>query len=328
MAGLKRIVFLLGVSLLLMGSGHAVFAQPMLAATSTPAAGAVPVLQATGLHAISHVVLELTGFGCAGCSARQAAWSPDARVLALEMNCVEAGQGRRFWLLDLAQGEAVAASPPLGPPDLQRETASATGADLYWSGQTLLVFTSGHDDTREPGSPGASRPISFVASLGPVHKAGIVGVSAALKQRRREMAAARDAAQALGDEGLLAATVLPLGQHLVWLSDRGGGEIVLRSKRMDPDGGVRDLQRGGWELQYLLHDDTHLVHASEAGLMMVDLDSGAARHIEGTARGDLPLAWNADTRSLAWSSPRPCGPPGGSTALGLQLCTAVLDAVN
>lgn len=330
MTGIGHVVGLLGVALLLMGNGPA--AEP--AARDAPAGRQAPLrdaeppaLPGTGLHGIAHAMLAPTGFGRAGCHAVQAAWSPDVRMLALEMNCVEAGQGRRFWLLDLEGGDAVAASPALGPPDLRRETASATGTDLYWSGETLLVFTSGYDDTRAPGGPGASLPISFVASLGPVPRSGIVGVSAELKQRRRATAAARDAARALGDEGLLAATARQLGRHLVWLSDDGAGRIVLRGKRVDQDG-VRDLQRGGWELQYLLQDDAHLIHASAAGLVLVDLDRGVARRVQGTAAGDLPLAWDAHTRSLAWSSPRPCGTVDGDTSPALQLCTMVLDAAD
>lgn len=297
-----------------------------------PGAGAAtgastPVLPDSDLRGLPQTLLQATGFGQPGCSATQGAWSPDARVLALEMNCVAAGQGRRFWLLDLEHGDAVAASPPLGPPDLQQATASATGADLYWSEQTLLVFTSGYDDTRAPGSPGASLPISFVASLGPVSRTGVVGVSAELKQRRRATAAARQAARALDDPGLLEATALPLGQHLAWLSDQGNGEIILRSRRTGQDD-TQDLQRGGWELQHLLPDQSHLIHPSDAGLVMVDLDHGTVRHVQGTAAGDLPLAWNPATRSLAWTSPRPCGLGDDAPGAGLQLCTIVLDPVD
>lgn len=307
-----------------------------LAATALGAlalgAGAVtgistPILSGSDLHGLPQTLLQATGFGQPGCSATQAAWSPDARVLALEMNCVAAGQGRRFWLLDLEHRDAVPASPPLGPPDLQRETASATGADLYWSEQTLLVFTSGYDDTRAPGSPGASLPISFVASLGPVSRTGIVGVSAELKQRRRATAAAREAVRALDDPGLLEATALSLRQHLVWLSDQGGGDIVLRSQDTG-SGATYDVQRGGWELQHLLHDASHLIVPGDTGLVMVDLDGGKAFRVQGTLAGDLPLAWNPDTRSLTWTSPRPCGPAADTPSAGLQLCTMVLDAAD
>lgn len=133
------------------------------------------------------------------------------------------------------------------------------------------------------------------------------------------------AVQALGDEGLIAGTALQLGQHLIWLSDQGRGNVILRA-HLQGTPGTLDLQRGSWELAHLLHDDGHLIYPSDDGLMFLDLATGRAHRIRQTAMADLPLTWNPATRLLTWSSPRLCGITEGGNRLGPQLCSAVLDA--
>ncbi|QEA12949.1 lysozyme inhibitor LprI family protein [Comamonas flocculans] len=132
------------------------------------------------------------------------------------------------------------------------------------------------------------------------------------------------AIRVLGDEGLVAGSALLLGPHLIWLSDQGRGRLVLRMRRQGQPG-TAELQRGGWELQHLLHDQSHLIYPSDDGLMWLDLATGRAHRIRQTAAGDLPLAWNPATRELAWTSPRLCGITEGGERLGPQRCSAVLD---
>lgn len=132
------------------------------------------------------------------------------------------------------------------------------------------------------------------------------------------------AVQALGDEGLIAGTALQLGKHLVWLSDQGRGNVILRA-HLQGTPGTLDVQRGSWELVHLLHDEGHLIYPSDDGLMLLDLASGRAHRIRQTAMADLPLTWNPATRLLTWSSPRLCGITEGGNQLGPQQCSAVLD---
>ncbi len=132
------------------------------------------------------------------------------------------------------------------------------------------------------------------------------------------------AVRALGDEGMIANTALQLGKHLIWLSDQGRGNVILRA-HLQGTPGTLDLQRGSWELLHLLHDDGHLIYPSDDGLMFLDLASGRAHRIRQTAMADLPQAWNPATRELAWTSPRLCGTTEGGNKLGQQWCSAVLD---
>ena len=132
------------------------------------------------------------------------------------------------------------------------------------------------------------------------------------------------AVRAMGDEGLIPNTALQLGEHLIWLSDQGRGDVLLRTKRRGQPGTLT-LQRGSWELLHLLHDEGHLIYPSDDGLMFLELATGRAHRIRQTAMADLPRAWNPATRELAWTSPRLCGITRGGNKLGPQWCTAVLD---
>lgn len=282
----------------------------------------------TGLRAVPAPALKGTGFGRRGCDAPQAMFSDDGRALALEMHCAEAGGGRAFWLLDLQAGRAVAASPAaLGPADPQAVSASMTGADLHWSGPVLTVFTSGKDPSAQANAAGQWLPVAFAASLDGPPKGVSLSLPQSLLARREAALAARKDAQATGDDGLIRQSALRLGNTLLWLSDQGRANIALRSRR-DGVPGSAELHRGSWELLHLAHDQRQIVYPSDEGLMLLDAQSGVARRIRQTAIADTPLAWNPQTRQLAWASPRQCGMETGGNPLGPQLCVAVLDAVR
>lgn len=276
------------------------------------------------LQGLPAATLQGTRFGQKGCDAAQALYAPDGKALGLEMDCSEAGQGRRFFLLDMEGRRAIAASPEIGPIDREAPAASRTGADMAWRGEFFTVSTTGPDFSGQAARSGEKLPLTFTSSLKPIPAGRGAGMPDSIRQQRAASRQAREAAQRLGDEGLIAGSALQLGEHLIWLSDQGRGNVILRMHRRGQMGTL-DLQRGSWELLHLLHDDGHLIYPSDDGLMLLELASGRAHRIRQTAMADLPLAWNPATRELAWTSLRLCGITEGGNRLGLQLCTAVLD---
>lgn len=289
---------------------------------------AAPDVGTTALQAVPTAALQGTGFDTQGCLASQAALPDDGKALGLEMNCTDAGGGRAFWLIDLQRRKAIAASPPaLGPVDPQAITVSVRGADMLWSGAILAIYTSGKDLSAHAHADGQWLPMSFAAAADGPPKSANLGMPHSLRAQREASAAARKAAQAMDDDGLLRNTALRVGGSLLWLSDQGRGNVVLRSHREGVPG-TAELHRGSWELLHLVHDERQIIYPGEGALMLLDLADGVAHRISGTAVGDIPLAWNPKTRQLAWTSPRMCGMDKGDSPIGRQLCTAVLDAVR
>ena len=139
---------------------------------------------------------------------------------------------------------------------------------------------------------------------------------------------------AVHDDGMMGDGVFALGQYLVWLSDQARGRVVLK---MAQRGGVRmpvqDIAHGSWELARLKFDQAHLIYPGRDGLMLFNLGSRKSRRIAGTIPGDLPVAYGAQPRMLAWASTQPCssGRAGSEAALdpGVAhpyLCIASLPA--
>ena len=284
-----------------------------------------PPLQLTGLASAPDEATRAIGLATPGCEARQGALAPDGQSLAVEMDCAEAGRGRRFWMLSLTGGPAVAASPELGPAQLRSATAGLTGAHMLWSGPRLVIATAVQDIDGQFGPRGAWQPLSLVASLQTLRQDAHANLPAALTALQQAQAAAHRAAEGLQDDGWLPGSERQVAGQLVWLSDQGRGRLILRS-RLSGTTATRDLQEGSWELRHLLSDDAHLIYPSNEGVMVQGMASGSARRVEDTTAGDWPLAWQPATRTLVWSSPRMCGMTRTPERAARELCHAVLDA--
>lgn len=285
-----------------------------------------PPLQFTGLASAPDEATRAIGLATPGCEARQGALAPDGPSLAVEMDCREAGRGRRFWMLPLGGGQAVAASPVLSPAHYSPQTAGPIPALMFWQGALLHISTSLLDEDGRYGAKGNWQPLNSAASLKPLPQ-GVAPTrpAAALDALKRQQQAAREAARQLKDEGYMPGSERLVAGQLVWLSDQARGRLILRS-RLSGSTATRDLHEGSWELRHLLSDDAHLIYPGDEGVMVLDMASGSARRVEQTTAGDWPLAWQPATRTLVWSSPRMCGMTKASERAARELCHAVLDA--
>lgn len=285
-----------------------------------------PPLHVTRLASLPDDSLRSMGFTTAGCEARQGALDASAGALAVEMDCREAGHGRRIWMLPLAGGPTVAASPALAPARLSPQSAGAIPTFMLWLGPLLHISTSLLDEEGRYGAKGSWQPFNSTASLKPLPPGTTpTRPTAALDALNRQQQAAREAARQLKDEGYLPGSERLVAGQLVWLSDQARGRLILRS-RLGGSAATRDLYEGSWELRHLLSDDSHLIYPSDEGVMLLDMASGSARRVEDTTAGDWPLAWQPATRTLVWSSPRMCGMTKTPERAARELCHAVLDA--
>lgn len=305
---------------------------------------AAPLLP-SALQAIAPRALQRIGLAQKGCAAVQGAFDDSGRVLAVEVDCGEAG--RRAWLVDDAE-RVVAATPDLGPGDPNGENVRQTGTDLFWDADTLYVFTSMQDPaTRDSGAPSWAGA-RFTATLrnGATRIASVPERIRQFFDRRVGSFQGDDPQALIGDADMLGDSPLALGTRAtpgradadgtahftlqntraVWLHDAGNDRISLRVKNFEQAGAVTELAHGSFELARTVFDTWHLIYPSHDGLLLHDLDSAITRRIAGTQAGDLPLAWGAASRSLAWISPRPCG--GAQGASGQYLCQAKLDGVK
>lgn len=308
---------------------------------------AAPLLP-SDLVAVSGTALRQIGLVQTGCRAMQGLFNGDGDVLAVEVDCEAAGQGRRVWLI--ARGErAVPATPELGAGDPHGEHVATTGTELFWDGDTLYVFTSKQVRKPRAGEEPYWKPAYFTATL----RNGATPIGAVPERVKMffDMRAGSfrgDDPQALIDDAdrlpdgawLLGLRSTPgrvdkdgtahfrqRGTRVVWLRDRGQNQLALMVKNFEQRGAVSEIARGGQELMSLRFDHWHLVYPGPQGLLLTDLNTQRTQRIAGTVAGDVPLAWSGpQPGQLAWISRQPCG--GAKGAAGAYLCIAHLGGVK
>ena len=309
-----------------------------------------PPLLPSALLAVSDAARQTTGLARKGCEAMQGVFGEEGKVLAVEVNCEQAQQGRRVWLIERGD-RAVAATPELGAGDPHGERIRTTGTDLYWDGDTLYTFTSMAQKGKGAGDDSDWRAAHFTATL----RNGSTRIASVPKRielffgerigaffgddEGRLMNGIDDA---IGDGALsLGRRHTPTGkqdadgtQHfsvqdtrLVWIGNPGAETYTLYMKNFEQKGAVTEIARGGPELLRLVFDNWHVIYPAMDGLQVFDLQRETTQRIAGTTVDDLPLAWEPASGTLAWSSPQPCGGAKASAG-GRFVCIAHLDGVR
>lgn len=309
-----------------------------------------PPLLPSALLSVGDAARQSTGLAHKGCEAMQGAFGEQGEVLAVEVNCEQAQQGRRVWLIERGE-RAVAATPELGVGDPHGERIRTTGTDLYWDGDTLYTFTS--MEQKGQGADGDSdwRATHFTATL----RNGSTRIESV--PRRIELFFGERIGAFFGDdEGRLMNGIddaigdgaLSLGrrhapkgrqdadgtQHfsvqntrLVWIGNPVAEIYTLHMKNFERKSAVTEIARGGPELLRLVFDNWHVIYPSMDGLQVFDLLRETTQRIAGTTVDDMPLAWEPASGTLAWSSPQPCG-GAKAPAGGRFVCIAHLDGVR
>ncbi len=289
-----------------------------------------PPLMATSVTAVDATSLDTTATPAKQRDFRDGAFSADGRTLAIYVTYGDNDAARQVWLYDASVDKLVAGTPPLGNPNGNSEAVASTDVDLVWDVDTLYVRS---EDEGEEGA-GASSVYAATVRNGPSRLATIPERVEWLFERSRWYRPSEQDLAGVHDDDMLGDGVFALGKYLVWLSDRSRGNIVLR---MAQRGGVRmpvqDIVHGSWELVRVKFDHAHLIYPTRDGLILFDLDSRTSRRIAGTIGGDLPVAYGAQPRMLAWASTKPCGSGGTGSEAGLDagtphsyLCVASLPA--
>lgn len=312
-----------------------------------------PPLLPSALVNVTSAAREKLGLTRKGCDAMQGAFDDSGKVLAVEVNCEQAGQGRRVWLVEAGE-RTMAATPELGSSDPHGERIRTTGTDFYWDGDTLYVFTVQETQLKQPSASGedadwlaarftatmrnGSTRIEKVPERVEMFFGERIGAFFGSDEGRFMNGidgAITDGALNLGRRDVPTGKRDPAGtQHfslfntrLVWIGNPEGDIYTLNTQSMDPRGPRVELARGGSELLRLAFDNWHVIYSTPLGLQVHDLAQGTTQRIAGTTAGDLPLAWAPQTGTLAWASPRPCG--GAKEAKGGQfICIAHVDGVR
>ncbi len=257
-------------------------------------------------------------------------FSTDGRILALLVTYEKNEAARQVWLYDAIAERLVPGTPILGNPNFNSEAMVSSDVDMVWDGDTLYVRS---EDEGEEGAGATSRYAATVRD-GPSRLAAIPeNVERLFELKHWDWPTQDDLAQ-LHDDDMLGDGVYALGKYMVWLSDEARGRIVLK---MAQRGGVRmpvqGIAHGSWELLRTRFDASHLIYPSGDGLMLFNLDTRKSRRIASTINGDLPVAYGAKPRMLAWASTQPCASAtaGAETALDADvphpyLCIAALPA--
>lgn len=261
---------------------------------------------------------------------RDGAFSGDGRILALYVVYPDNEPARQVWLVDTHAKRLVAGTPPLGNPNPNSEAMVSSDVKLVWGAGTLYVRSE------DEGEEGAGATSVYAASLrnGSSRLTVIPEKVASLFERSYWYLPSDADFDDMHDDDMLSDGVFALGEYMVWLSNQAPDHVVLKmSRRGDGRMPVQDLARGSWELLRVKFDRTHLIYPGRDGLMVFDFDTRRTHRIAGTIRGDLPVAYSAQDRMLAWASTRPCG----STEVGAEtgsdpgvphsyLCVATLPA--
>ena len=308
-----------------------------------------PPLMPSALVAVPPQALAKMGLAQAGCRALQGLFNERTDVLAVEVDCEEAGKGRRVWLLERGE-RVVPATPDLGPGDANSEAVIATGTDLYWDGDTLYVFTRMQAQKKSAGDEPYWAPRRFTATManGPTEILTVPERVEMFHGLRVGSFLGDDPATLIADPDMVGDSPLLLGrratpgrrdadgtQHAslrgtraVWLHAIDGDHLALMVKDFEKSGAVTELARGGFDLGMRRYDNWNLVYPSMDGLLAHGLGTGLTRRIAGTAAADLPLAWAqaAEAHRLAWTSTRPCG--GAQGAKGYYLCIASVNGLK
>jgi len=260
---------------------------------------------------------------------RNGVFSADGRTLAVQVIDGADEAARRVWLYQRDGRLLVPATPVLGRPNANSEAVVSSDVELVWDIDTLYVRS---EDEGEDGAGARSFHAATVRDGTSRLLALPPGVDGLFDQQRWYQPSAQDLAR-LQDDGMLGDGVFALGGYLVWLSDQARGRLLLR---MAPRAGVRppvrELAHGSWELARLVVGRKRLVWPGRDGLMSYEPGRNDARRIAGTMAGDLPVAYDANTRMLAWSSTRPCGSTASGDVADLDpavphpwLCVATLS---
>lgn len=95
----------------------------------------------------------------------------------------------------------------------------------------------------------------------------------------------------------------------IWHEDRGHGTFALLLQARRPGSAAVLLAWGGRELQHYFLDAAGrwLFHASDLGIMRVNVATLEQQRLSDTGAGDAPLGMSADGGRLVWSTPRRCG---------------------
>lgn len=305
------------------------------AAPDDPADDNLPPLLPSDLRTLTPEQQAQMGLTTPGCSIWNGVLDNAGHTLAVTVVC-EADHGeRRVWLLQPGtEKAAVAATPGLGPlsPNSEAVLPSAD-VELVWDLDTLYA-TTWAEKPESRGDPEAEREeVHYSATLrnGSTRIAAVPERVRELAQWRERLFHPEDPYALADDDGAVGETVLTLGgpsrRYAAWLRnapDDAETYTLLLRDTTGPDP-AREIARGGTELPHLQFDALHLVFPSDAGIQLYDLATGQAQAIAGTRAGDWPLAWNADTDTLAWIARQPCG---GQGADGAHLCLAHINAVQ
>lgn len=304
-----------------------------------------PPLLPANLVAVPGKVLARIGLTTKGCSAVQGLWNDSGDTLALEIDCEQAGWGRRVWLIR-GGTELVPATPDLGAGDPHGERVFASGTDLYWDGDTLYIFTSMQGKEAQQGAGAAWEPRIFTASManGPTQ---IVAAPERIRMffgMRLGSFMGDDPEKLIADPDMAAGSAWLLGRRAVagksaaqtvlqstralWLRALPDDRYALRVKNFEKGGAITEIARGGPELGHVRFGNWTVVYPSHYGLLVHDLETGITRRVAGTHPDDMPLAWAQSDAlyRLAWISTHPCG--GTKGAEGAYLCMAGINGVR
>lgn len=271
-----------------------------------------PPLQPVAATALPAALLEKVLPAYPRCGAKQAAFSDDARLLALVVTCDnEQGGERRVWVIDLAHGTASPATPPLGSSDPNGEGVRNSGIRLLWQGDTLFVATSMETAGRAKGDPTYWAPRFFSARAGKSPQA-LQALPGDVQRKVTQSRFAGDGFAATGDEDLIEDTLFTSGKHLFWLSEGVDPSVVALYVREYPKGGkpgpAREIARGGWGLVSGLQFDTRqLIYPGDDGILIYDFGRGTSRHLATTNSRNKSLAWQPAQRKLAILGAPACG---------------------
>lgn len=261
---------------------------------------------------------------------RDGEFSTEGQTLAFYVEYENNEAARQVWLYDISTDRLVAGTPTLGNPNPNSEAVVSSDVDLVWDVDTLYVRS---EDEGEEGA-GATSVYAATVRNGPSQLATIPERVELLFELDHWYRPTEDDLERLHDDDMLSDGVYALGRYMVWLSDEARGRIVLK---MAQRGGVRmpvqGIAHGSWELLRTRFDAAHLIYPSRDGLMLFNLDTRKSRRIAGTVNGDLPVAYSAQPRMLAWASTRPCASATAGADTGLDadvphpyLCVAALPA--
>lgn len=261
-----------------------------------------------------------------------AQFSPDSTILALSLPSLELDFPDQAWLFRSSDLRLLPATPAPDRQDVHPDGSVAVLQALAWEGNGTLyarVSLWGGQGERDPNAVAV-----YAATMNGSHR---------LPQPSPNILALLDAAQKKAapipqqeiPEDYRDAPEMVRGnqQFIVWADDLARGTIQLKMRERHSLAADYLVAWGSWELADYLFDEKRslLLYAGDTGITVFNMLDRSSRHLNGTGRGDIPLAISADQRMLAWSSRNKCGDeflsPPDDTAPA-RLCVAQLPAWN